>query len=344
MPAIITHDFFGRDVYNDMYKLIGGSKDEADAFLLGNQGPDPLFFSFLDPAMRGHTRLGNTMHAKRPSQLIAALNRAVAALPAEELPVGRAYALGFLCHYTLDSTMHPFIYFQQYSLCDAGEPGLDREDGSEVHAVIESELDELVLYAKRGETVATYNPSREILHASDEVLRIASKLHSFMAWEVYGEDVPDNLFAASVNCLRFAQGADWSPHGIKRQIVGDLECLVRRHSYIRAWTPRPVALEESQFDNHECRPWQNPYTGEVRSVGFWGLYDQALAQAKKNILAFKQPGFDLEAARKITADLNFSGKPTEASIVEVQSAEEAAATVAAAAAAREDGDDAGAID
>ena len=43
MPALITHDFFGRDVYDRLYTFIGGSRDEADAFLLGNQGPDPLF-------------------------------------------------------------------------------------------------------------------------------------------------------------------------------------------------------------------------------------------------------------------------------------------------------------
>lgn len=42
MPALITHDFFGRDVYDRLYTFIGGSRDEADAFLLGNQGPDSV--------------------------------------------------------------------------------------------------------------------------------------------------------------------------------------------------------------------------------------------------------------------------------------------------------------
>ena len=32
MPALITHDFFGRDVYDRLYTFIGGSRDEADAF------------------------------------------------------------------------------------------------------------------------------------------------------------------------------------------------------------------------------------------------------------------------------------------------------------------------
>ena len=29
MPAIITHDFFGRDVYDRLFALVGGSRDEA---------------------------------------------------------------------------------------------------------------------------------------------------------------------------------------------------------------------------------------------------------------------------------------------------------------------------
>ena len=44
MPAILTHDFFGQDVYAAHSHVIGKSIDEKDAFLLGNQGPDPLFY------------------------------------------------------------------------------------------------------------------------------------------------------------------------------------------------------------------------------------------------------------------------------------------------------------
>ena len=47
MPSLITHDFFGRDVYDRLFGTIGGSRDEAEAFLLGNQGPDPLFYAVV---------------------------------------------------------------------------------------------------------------------------------------------------------------------------------------------------------------------------------------------------------------------------------------------------------
>ena len=166
MPAIITHDFFGRDVYDCLFQTIGGSRDEADAFLLGNQGPDPLFYAVASLRITQYHKLGNTMHSSKPAELLAAFKESLDVLDEEEQAVGRAYALGFLCHYALDSTMHPLVYCNEYALCDAGEPGLTRDDGSEVHGVIESEFDEMVLFAKRGDTIATFNPSREILHAS----------------------------------------------------------------------------------------------------------------------------------------------------------------------------------
>ena len=52
MPAILTHDFFGQDVYAAHSHVIGKSIDEKDAFLLGNQGPDPLFYLVLSPSMK----------------------------------------------------------------------------------------------------------------------------------------------------------------------------------------------------------------------------------------------------------------------------------------------------
>ena len=117
------------------------------------------------------------MHNKKPSELLTALKNSLGILNSAEREVGRAYALGFLCHYTLDSTMHPFVYFHEYRLCDAGVPGLTRADGSEVHGTIESELDELVLFEKRGETIATFNPSAEILNASNFTLHVISKMY-----------------------------------------------------------------------------------------------------------------------------------------------------------------------
>lgn len=318
MPAIITHDFFGRDVYDRLYHTIGGSRDEADAFLLGNQGPDPLFYTVISPQLTGHTRIGNTMHSERPTELIKAFRDAVDLLPADEHAIGRAYALGFLCHYTLDSTMHPYVYYHEYALCDAGEPGLSRADGHEVHAIIESELDELVLFAKREETIRTFNPATEILRGSPTVLRIASKLYAHVAAAAYGETVPPALFAIAVKDFRLVQRVFYSPTGLKRSLAGRIERTLRRHSFFQSMSHRATPLTESIFDNRQHRPWKSPFTNEVSTKGFWDLFTEAKDRAVASIAAFDAPTFTLDDARELTGGLNFSGDPTEAVIVAVE--------------------------
>lgn len=321
MPALITHDFFGRDVYDRLFNLVGGSRDEADAFLLGNQGPDPLFYTVISPRLRAHTRLGSTMHNQKPSELIKAFKDSLGILNSAEETVGRAYALGFVCHYTLDSTMHPFVFFHEYRLCDAGEPGLSRADGTEVHGIIESELDELVLYKKRAETVATFNPSTEILKASDFVLHVVSKMYAYVALTVYGEFIPNTLFETAVKDFRLTQRAFHSPTGAKRALIGHLERALRPHSFFQSMSHRATELTESMFDNREHKPWANPFTGKVCTLSFWDLYDQALLRTRENIPAFDKEGFNLESSRAITHDLDFSGEPVVAMVVSVEDGE-----------------------
>lgn len=320
MPAIITHDTFGHETYDDLFSLIGGTKDEVDAFLLGNQGPDPLFYSVVNPRLKSVHRLGGRMHHERTNELLVALRKSVDVIDECDRGVARAYALGFLCHYLLDSTMHPFVYWQEYEACDAGEPGLGREDGSEVHAVIESELDELVLFSKRGETVATFDPSSEILRASNPVLSVISRMYAYVSMNVYGLFIPQNAFGSSVKCFRGVQALFHSRDGVKRDALARLEVLFRRYSFYAAMSHRPVELEESAFDNHEHRAWENPFTHEVSSDSFWDRYAAARLRTESALEAFLKDGFDEDAARALTKDLDFSGEPTYARIVSVEGA------------------------
>lgn len=321
MPAIIAHDFFGRDVYDRLYQFIGGSKDEADAFLLGNQGPDPLFYSVVAPRLLPYRKLGHIMHTEKPSELLTAFREGVDLLPEEQRAVGRAYVLGFLCHYALDSTAHPFIFAQEHALCDAGVPGLSRDDGSEVHAVIESELDELVLTTKTGEDITTFNPSTRILRASNLVMATVSKLYSYVALSVYGINIPADMFSASLRSFRTVQRAFYSPSGAKRALVGRLEEVLRPYSFFAAMSHRPKKVLTSQFDNHEHATWTNPFTGERSDAGFWNLYERALDRAVDAIGLLADADFDLEVATLITEQRNFSGEVVVAQLIAVEDVE-----------------------
>ena len=127
MPAIVTHDTFGRSALSLIGEAVGTSTDCVEAFLLGNQGPDPLFYVAVDPTLSAWKRMGSRLHRECTDEVLAAMRAAVSILPKEDAPVARAYALGFLCHYLLDAGVHPLVYAQQYALCDAGVEGLTRK-------------------------------------------------------------------------------------------------------------------------------------------------------------------------------------------------------------------------
>ncbi|MDD6784895.1 MAG: zinc dependent phospholipase C family protein [Eggerthellales bacterium] len=309
MPAIITHDLFGQAAYERLHESIGESQEERFAFLLGNQGPDPLFYARANPTISGFARFGSTMHSTNTNELLAAFHDAMETLAPEEKGIGRAYLLGFLCHYLLDSTVHPLVYANQYALCDAGIDGLSREDGSEVHAVIESEYDEVMLYTRTGKTIANFDTHKEILRASDETLTTIGKLYSYMAVMAFQRSMQIDVFRKSVKAFRLVQNVFYSRTGVKRALIARVEELVRTYSFYRSMSHRAIEATECAFDNHEGNTWTNPFTGAVATTSLYDLFDQAQARVEDTFAIFEDPDFNEEMAAQITGGLNFSGNP-----------------------------------
>ena len=188
MPALITHHLFGEESIDRLPQGVITSDEERIAFILGNQGPDPFFFHILTPRVSDCTLLAQVMHRSRMSRQFACLRDGVSHLLPRDASLGRAFALGLLSHYVLDRNAHPFVYEQQFGIVESDS---ELEDSSsQVHAVIESDLDVLMLQFKRdGATVEDYPPAGEIV-TTDRINRVAGVLMSYVAGRVYGIDIP----------------------------------------------------------------------------------------------------------------------------------------------------------
>lgn len=308
MPAIITHDLFGRDLIDKGLVPMGPSSAERQAFLLGNQGPDPLFYSIVASVrMKGFNHLGSLMHDEKTPELLTAFHNALKDFAGADIFIARAYALGFLCHYSLDSHMHPLVYFWQHNMCEVGVPDLTPENGHEVHAAIESEFDEMVLYVKQGKTIVDFAPQKEILRSTDFALEVISRLYCKVVDEVWDLQIPGDMFMACVKRFRAAAGVFHSPKGIRRHAIGTIEELVRPYSFLRAMSHRAQPLEDSLFANSQHGTWMEPATGDLRTDSFWDIFDDAQAYAADLMAAFRADGFDLEQAQRFVAGRNFDG-------------------------------------
>lgn len=317
MPAILTHDFFGQDAYGKALESVRlFTPDERDAFLLGNQGPDPLFYLAIVPnGMDDFKHLGNELHHSNPSGVLSSLRHACDAMPEEDQGVAQAYTAGFLCHYLLDSTVHPFVYYWQNGLCEAGVDGLDASDGNLVHAEIERDLDEMVLFAKTHQTVATYRPYERVLLARDRVLELLGALYAeaFCLERTDNPQVARQVFPTAVKSFRLVQHLFYSPTSAKARVLGVFEkpILRQRYSLCQAMSHRDRAQETSDFDNRQHQVWENPFTHAIENESFWDLYAQALTRVGKELPRYMAAGFSDEVAQEITGGLNFSGEPAE---------------------------------
>ena len=314
MPGIATHHVFGCELYRRLDGVIGVSPASKQAFLLGNLGPDPFFHLVAAPALLRFSRVGQRMHASDPERLLDAVHRhAVVDAASEADGASSAYALGFLCHYLLDSTIHPLVYAQQHAIADGGVEGLPFEGPwlqRSVHATIETEIDEYLLTTHLGATAATYPPHEEMLRCSDMALGAISRRLSGALNDTYGGlQAPPGLFAVAVERNRSVQRLLDSKSGGLRARFDFLSPFGYAVSYLRALSPSGNPRVRTDFSNDDHIAWPHPFEpGATVRESFDELYGRAFDRALAAVPAFADHAFCGADCRELTRGVNFLGR------------------------------------
>ena len=120
---------------------------DHSAYALGLQGPDLFFLlsSLLPDASKKYWRSGTSQgYVASFANLLQ--SRKLFAGKKHSLSIADAYICGFMGHYTLDCTIHPYVYaFTGYN---AQTPPSNTEYFGQ-HAYFETELDSELLYEKK---------------------------------------------------------------------------------------------------------------------------------------------------------------------------------------------------
>ena len=302
-------------VYNHYRRIVDGSdskvegEEEVLAFLLGNQGPDPLFarFSTAPSVAVRCRRLGHAMHNGRMVEAAFAMRDGVSHLPVADERVGRAFALGALGHYALDRTAHPFVFAQQEALA-AAEPSLAGA-GSELHAVIESDIDSWILWEKRRATVLD-RPAADNLMRTERIDRVAGALLSQVAYAAFGVELAAEEYAGcSADYELEYRLIDPAEKPLTRA-GGAAERLVRPHSFAQSMAHRVVRTCDCPAANLNRHEWRDPQTGRMRHESMADLFDEALGYYPA--LAEALVRGERSRVEELVAGVNYNGRVTGA--------------------------------
>lgn len=303
MPALITHHLFGEEGIDRLPAGIIGTDEERTAFLIANQGPDPYFFRVRTPRMASCMSLARSLHRCRISRQFEALRTGVEHLYPRDAHVGRAFVLGLFSHYALDRAAHPFVYAQQWGAQEV-DPSLDAA-ASQVHAIIESDIDVFMLQLKRnGATVEDCPPERELV-TSARIDKVAGALMSYVASSVYGIEIGAQEYGGAVADMQLAYRVIEPADSPACQLLGALEGAVRGNSILAALAHRVTAEPPLRAGNMGHLAWKNPFTDVESHESFPEVFDRALDEYERDI-ACLIAGDPLEQA---THHLNYSGRP-----------------------------------
>lgn len=196
MPTTYTHDFFGKLVYqklpNEIQEIVRRHKM---AYVIGQHGPDLLFY-YKPFQVNEINQTGHRMHDEIAAGFFKKCKEQYAIAKDETLLV---YILGFICHYMLDSTCHPYIS-EYMARTGAG------------HDEIESELDR-ALMEHNGRNPFSHRPAADLRVDQDTIQAIS---------KVFGV-VTEKQVRKLVKAMQFYTGITVCRNAFKRKLI--LRCM-----------------------------------------------------------------------------------------------------------------------
>ena len=183
MPAAVSHYLLAQRVYDALIEYQPQLDIDHTAFLWGASGPDIFFLHRVMPYQKGRSLkdYGTKIHNMSAEKII---NYFISYARNNQNDTAMSYALGFITHYSFDSTAHPFIIY----FSDIMEEMHPEKLNSVCHNEIEANLDSLFLRFEKKQKISEFK-MQNTAPLKEKVNRvIANMWHGFIL-SYFGEDI-----------------------------------------------------------------------------------------------------------------------------------------------------------
>ncbi len=278
MPDIITHYRFADAVYRTLPETLQ-KKLQRDIYDHTAAGPD-VWFSYRfwnGKCKQGKDKRGGQMHREKTGEFLTALARQGKAgnAPKEML----SYLAGYLCHYALDQTAHPYIFYRTGSY--EGTEQTKQYRGN--HTLLERAIDHI--YRKQwGVSMASAPITGKILRLRKIPDAMRADLDAVYR-EVYGwEGTSQDLDIAAADQRRFYFLAQDTTGLLNRVLHWVDNGTSRQELFSLSYSGRDQTGVDILNESHTV--WKHPRDPEIQSdESFSELFEKAVQRAVVWILA-----------------------------------------------------------
>lgn len=286
MPGIVTHALFTEAVLD---RLDNPMLNAHRSFVItGGQGPDFLFYDHTTPqkiwipsSLRDYGILFHheNVNAFYQSALESIRQEKNSAIQDDLI----AYVCGHLCHWALDSSLHPLVY---------SRVGAYTAKSSARHHRYESLLDAAMLQYHKGMTIVDFLPTEQCFSIELPVTRAIARIYGPAMETIYGETIRPSRFMDVLQEWATMQKRFHDPKNHKKSLLHPIEKVLGLEHLVTGFSIPNEAEDNIDVCNLLHTPWPDPVTGELRKESMFDLWDVALERAIRAI------GLFLKAVRK----------------------------------------------
>ncbi len=316
MPDIITHYIFGLDTAHNikqspLYKII---KEHRDIFLIGLQGPDPIYYHRLGLTGNKSTIASRMHNEKTGDFLVSAICHAKKYdITSREFQECLSYLSGFLCHYILDGMAHPYIFYLGGRHID-GQPETIKYKG--LHKKIEVAIDSLLCEEKFGIKASRFKIHKQILK-NIPIPNSIINLYDETLFLLYGINGGGKLFKDAYTDTRTYYKLTYDNIGTKKAFAGLASPLLPKQvsAYATTFSYFHCIKPDVEYLNTHKHVWLHPVTGNVYTFSFYDILRNATKKSTLLLLAtydFATSNLSAEEFRTYLPNQSYlTGLPTD---------------------------------
>ncbi|NMA67156.1 MAG: zinc dependent phospholipase C family protein [Clostridiaceae bacterium] len=257
MADFLTHILLADSVIQRIEKrrIMEGVISKRSLYYLGAQGPDPFFFYDIFNKKGPLKGLGRIMHRQSTGKFLLNGFSALQNVSYDENWLGLAvYLCGFICHFTLDRLLHPYIYWATSEWIWTVDGFFEKSE----HSEIEMALDVMLWYEKKGRRACKQNIRKMIDIGAKWPQSIAALLMDSIE-NIYGIEV--SIKELNKVLASYYRGNDllYDPVGWKTAIINFFEALTGG-GIKPPKKPYPAEYNKNiDWANRKKRTWKDPF-------------------------------------------------------------------------------------
>ena len=282
MPNIITHTLFAQEIFDKVDEATHDLFEPRLQLLeIGSNGPDFLFFHGMNPKdfyKKSDLRVAGSMfHAAHVNDFYQKALISIRNEQDEDIKKDMmTYVCGHLCHWALDATSHPYVFYRT---------GPCKGKSAWYHHRFESLLDAIMLKVREC-TIEDFK-FYEVCDVTKEQARAIARIYVVAIRQILGFDIKPHQILESLNDWHFIETLFYDASGDKLKALQTLETFTKAYNSLSGYIVPNHPDDPYDVMNLLHTRWHHPSDSSfVSTESFFDLYDRAQLLAMEAIRLF----------------------------------------------------------